>query len=86
VAAQEIRWNKGSSQPTDDYTFFYGNGNAKYHLGTGVFIHNGFKSKVKRTEFISDKMSYVMVGGLLCDIIFLNVHATLIRRIIFVRN
>jgi hypothetical protein len=31
VAVQEVRWYKGGSQPVDNYTFFYGNGNANYH-------------------------------------------------------
>jgi hypothetical protein len=31
VAVREVRWIKGVSQPTDDYTFFYGNVNASHH-------------------------------------------------------
>jgi exonuclease III len=27
VAVQEVRWDKGGTEPTDDYTFFNGNGN-----------------------------------------------------------
>jgi hypothetical protein len=29
----EVRWDKGGSQPVDDYTFFYGNGKLNHHLG-----------------------------------------------------
>jgi hypothetical protein len=28
--------------------FFYGNGNAKYHLGTDFIIHKGIRLAVKR--------------------------------------
>jgi exonuclease III len=38
VSVQEVRWDKDGSQPADDYTFFYGNGNAKHHSGTGFFM------------------------------------------------
>jgi hypothetical protein len=41
VAVKEVRWDEGGSQPADDYTFLYGNGNANHHLGTGFFVHKG---------------------------------------------
>jgi hypothetical protein len=46
------------TEPAGDYTFFYGNGNADHHLGTGFFVHKRIISAVKRVEFISDRMSY----------------------------
>jgi hypothetical protein len=41
VGAQEVRWDKGGTEPAGDYTFFYGNGNADHHLGTGFFDITG---------------------------------------------
>jgi hypothetical protein len=35
VALKEARWDKGGSEPADDYTFLYGNGNVNHHSGTG---------------------------------------------------
>jgi hypothetical protein len=32
VAVQEVRWAEGGSQPADNYTFFYGNGNTSFFL------------------------------------------------------
>jgi hypothetical protein len=32
-------------------------------------------SAVKRVEFVSDRMSYIILRGLWCNIIVLNVHA-----------
>jgi exonuclease III len=38
VGVQEVRWDKGGTEPAGDYTFFYGNVNADHHLGTGFFV------------------------------------------------
>jgi hypothetical protein len=54
VGVQEVRWDKGGTEPAGDYTFFYGNGNADHHLGTGFFVHKRIMSAVKRVEFVSD--------------------------------
>jgi exonuclease III len=43
VAVQEVTWNKDGSQQADNYTFYYGNGNANHHSGTSFFIHQVIK-------------------------------------------
>jgi hypothetical protein len=78
-------------QPADDYTFFYGNGNAIYHLRTGFFIHKAVITAVMRVEFISDRMPYKTLRDFWCDIIVPNVHAPtddkmMIGRIAFMRD
>jgi exonuclease III len=35
VGVQEVRWEKGGTEWTEDYTFFYGQGNGDHQLGTG---------------------------------------------------
>jgi hypothetical protein len=47
VAIQEVRGDKGGSQPAVDYTFFCGNENANHHLGLGSLIHKEIISTVK---------------------------------------
>jgi hypothetical protein len=57
------------------YTFFYGHGKEDHQLGTGSFVHKRIIPAVRRVEFISDGMSYIILGGRWCNIIILNVHA-----------
>ena len=54
--------------------FLYGKGNKNHQLGTGFFVHYRILSAVKRVEFVSDRMSYIVLRGCWCKIV-LNVHA-----------
>jgi hypothetical protein len=38
-------------------------------------VHKRIISAVKRVEFVSDRISYIILRGRWCDIIVLNVHA-----------
>jgi hypothetical protein len=38
MAVQEVRWEKGGSEPLDYYTFLCETGNINRDLGTGVFV------------------------------------------------
>jgi hypothetical protein len=38
-------------------------------------VHKIIISTVKRIEFVSDKMSYIILRGRWCHIVVLNVHA-----------
>jgi hypothetical protein len=44
-------------------------------LGTRFFVNHRIVSAVKRVEFVSDRMSYIVLRGRWCNIIVLNVHA-----------
>ena len=43
-------------------------------MGTGCFVHQRISSAVKRVEFLSDGLSYIVLRGRWCNIIVLNVH------------
>jgi hypothetical protein len=64
---QEVRWDKSGTEPTGDYTFSYGNGNADHLLGTSFLVHKRIMSAVKRVEFVSDRMSYTECPGKKCQ-------------------
>jgi len=58
-----------------DYNFFYGKGNENNQLGKGLFVHHRIISAVKTVEFVSSRVSYIVLRGCWCNIIILNVHA-----------
>jgi exonuclease III len=74
LGVQEVRWEQGGTEQAEDYTFFCGQGNGCHQLGTGVFIHKRIVSVVRKVEFISVRMSYMILRGHWCNIIVLNVH------------
>jgi hypothetical protein len=75
VGVQQVRWEKDGTEWAEDYTFFYGQGNGVHQLGTGFFIQKRIISAVRRVEFISDRMLYIILRGCWCNIIVLNVLA-----------
>jgi hypothetical protein len=46
----------------------------EHQLGTGFFMRKRIISVVRRAEFISDRMSYIILRGCWCIIIVLNMH------------
>jgi hypothetical protein len=61
VGVQKARWDGGGTEPASEYTFLYVKGNKNHELGTGSFVHDRIISAVKRVEFISTRMSYILL-------------------------
>jgi endonuclease/exonuclease/phosphatase family metal-dependent hydrolase len=76
VGVQEVRWDKEGTVRAGEHTFFYGKGQENDRLGTGFFVQQRIVRAIKRVEFVTDRMSYIVLRGRWCNIIVLNAHAT----------
>ena len=56
--------------------YFFCGGDENNQLETGLFVHHRRVSAVTRVEFVSDRMSYIVLRGRWCNIVVSNVHAT----------
>jgi hypothetical protein len=50
--------------------------NETYELDTASFVHKRIISALKRVEFFSDRISYMILRGRWCHIIALTIQAT----------
>jgi hypothetical protein len=64
VGVQEIRWDRGGTEAAGEYTFLYNKGNEDHEFGTDFFVHKRIISAVKRIEFVSDRMPYIILNSL----------------------
>jgi exonuclease III len=75
VGVQEVGWDKEGTVRPGEYTFFLWQRQENHQLGTGFFVHQRIVSAIKRVEFVSDRVSYIVLRGRWCNILVLNAHA-----------
>ena len=54
--------------------FFLWKKKRKLSIGNRIFVHHRIVSAVKRVEFVSDRMSYIVLRGHWCNTIVLHVR------------
>jgi hypothetical protein len=75
VRVHEVRWDRGSTEPVGDYTFFYGTEIQNHKLDIR-FLHIWKLYQQLRTEHFSKRMSYIFIRNYWRNIGVLDVHAT----------
>jgi hypothetical protein len=58
---QEVRWEGSGTKLAGEYTFLYGKWSENHEFDT-FFVQKRMLSEVKRVEFVSDRMSYIILG------------------------
>jgi hypothetical protein len=63
----------------------------KSSIRNRIFVHHRIVSAVKRVEFVSDRVSYVILRGRWCNVFVMNVHVlsekkVMAQKIVFMRN
>jgi hypothetical protein len=67
----EKQWHRTSRRKC----IFWGKENENHELGAGFSVHKRIISAVRMVEFVSDRMSYIILRDRWCHIIALKVHA-----------
>jgi exonuclease III len=77
VGVQEVTWDKGGTVRAGDYIFFMEKENKIINWKRDFLYTKEYVvvSAVKRAEFVSDRMSYMVLKGLWFNITIVNVHA-----------
>jgi hypothetical protein len=63
VGVEDVNGTEVATNQQASKIFFYRKGNDNHELGTGFFVHKGILSAVKTVEFVSDRMSYIILRG-----------------------
>jgi hypothetical protein len=63
VGVQEVRWDRGGTEPAGQYQFFYGKVNEDHEIDAVFFSYKRESYQQLRGYIFSDRMSYVILRG-----------------------
>jgi len=72
LGVPDVRWDKRGTVRAGDFIYFYGKGKED-QLGTDFSVHHRIVLVGKRVEFVSDRMSFIVLRGRWCIVIGLKV-------------
>jgi hypothetical protein len=78
VRVQVVRWDRSGTAQLVNIHFFWKReweSWIRYRVFFFFLVHKRIIQQLKRVEFVSDRMSCIMLQGCWCNIIVLNVHA-----------
>ena len=61
VGVQEVRWDKGGHGRSRGLLFFLRKRKRKSSIGNRIFVHHRIVSAVKTVEFVSKRVSYIVL-------------------------
>jgi len=62
LSIPEVRWDKGDAEVTDDFIFFE-KGYNNYERRILFIVHKRILAAVKGVEFVSVRISHIVLGG-----------------------
>jgi hypothetical protein len=71
---QKVGLEGDDTEPAREYILFYTKVNENHELSTDFIEYKRIISAIKRVEFVSDRITYVVLRGRWCHIIVLNVR------------
>jgi len=74
LGAQQVRWDKGARWEQGIINFFMEK-ETKIITWERLFLYIRIVSAAKKIEFVSDRVSYIVLRGRWCNIIVLNMPA-----------
>jgi hypothetical protein len=69
VGVQEVRWEKGGTEGRGLYIFLW-TGEWGSSVRDRIFVHKRIVLAVRRVEFNTDRLSYIILRGRWCNIVF----------------
>ena len=81
MGVHEVRWDKKWQCKRKGLYFFLRKRKLKSSIGNRIFVHHRIVSAIKREEFVSDRMTYIVLRGRWYNIIVLNVYGKRRRKV-----